>query len=202
MKQQISFKQYRTIDLAILMVVMAVSQFLIWMASSSWFPDQLYIVSPVGAMVALVMMRWGVWAGIHALAGGLIYTALAGGGWQQYLIYGVGNLLSLGALLMLRIFGKERVRQDAFLTLAFAFCVQVLMQVGRGLLAMALGHTMGITGGIWEAGWGFITTDSLSIIFTLFITWIVRRIDGLFEDQKHYLLRIQDEHQNEGRGPN
>ncbi len=31
------------------------------------------------------------------------------------------------------------------------------------------------------------------ILFTLVITWIVRRLDGVFEDQKHYLLRLQEE---------
>ena len=31
------------------------------------------------------------------------------------------------------------------------------------------------------------------ILFTLVIIWIVRRVEGLFEDQKHYLLRIAQE---------
>ena len=93
---------------------------------------------------------------------------------------------------VLRKLGKERVRKDVLLSLGFGLGVQVLMQLGRGVLAMILGFG-------WEAALGFITTDSLSVIFTLFITWIVRQADGLFEDQKHYLLRLQSEHQNEGR---
>lgn len=45
---------------------------------------------------------------------------------------------------------------------------------------------------------GFFTTDSLSLLFTGVVVWIARRLDGVFENQKHYLLRI---HQTEdGKG--
>ena len=192
MKRQISFEQYRTIDLIILLAVLVVCQYLILLAATAWFPAQLYVVSPVAAMVALVMMRWGGWAAIHALAGGLLFTFLSGGTWQQYLIYGGGNLTALLALVMFRFFAKERIRQDTLLTLAFGLCTQVLMQLGRAGIAAVLGYS-------WEACLGFLTTDSLSVLFTLFVVWIVRRTDGLFEDQKHYLLRIQSEQENEGR---
>ena len=37
---------------------------------------------------------------------------------------------------------------------------------------------------------GFFTTDSLSLLFTFVIIWIARKLDGVYEDQKHYLLRI------------
>ena len=192
MNRQISFQQYRAIDLAIMLALLAVSQWLILAASTVWFPDQLYVVSPVAAMTALVMMRWGGWAGIHAAAGGLFFTWLSGGAWQQFVIYGIGNLAGLLALLLLRHFGKERVRQSTNLTLLFGLCTQVLMQLGRAALALVLGYAP-------EACLGFLTTDSLSILFTLFVIWIVRQTEGLFEDQKHYLLRIQSEQENEGR---
>ena len=186
MNREISFSQYRTIDLVILTVLMAVSQFVIYVAASFWYPDQLYVVSPVGAMVALVMMRWGVWAGIHALLGGVIFTLLSGGTMQHFLIYGVGNLASMLALLYIRFFTKERIRKDAFLTVVFALLVQILMQLGRSAVAALLGFPA-------DACIGFITTDVLSCLFTAVIIWVVRRIEGLFEDQKHYLLRIQSE---------
>ena len=192
MKRQISFAQYRTIDLMILSVVLVVSQVLIYFASSRWFADQLYVVSPVAAVAALVMMRWGPWAAIQMVLGGVLFTLLSGGTAQHYLIYGVGNLLAMLALVMFRIWNKERIRKSTGLTLAFALCVQILMQLGRAGVAALLGY--GPT-----ACLGFITTDILSELFTLFIAWIVRRVEGLFEDQKHYLLRIQSEHSVEGR---
>lgn len=193
MKQQISFQQYRAIDLGIMAILLAVSQLLIQFAVSVWFPEQLYVVSPVAVVVTLVMMRWGLWAAIHALLGGILFAVLAGGGTHHILIYGGGNLLAMAALLMFKFFDKERVRQSAFLSLVLALCVQLLMQVGRSCVALAMGTEPAVC-------LGFITTDSLSDIFTLFVIWIARRVEGLFEDQKHYLLRIQRERQAEGRG--
>ena len=90
------------------------------------------------------------------------------------------------AMLYVKLIGKERVRNNVILSLLFAVLVQLLMQFGRAGVALLMGHTL-------RACWDFITTDAMSILFTIVIIWIVRRIEGLFEDQKHYLLRIQQE---------
>lgn len=192
MNRQISLSQYRAIDLSILTGFMAVSQLVIQLAVSRFYAEQTgYIVSPVAAVAALVMMRWSLWAAIPALLGGVILSAVSGGTAEQMLIYSVGNLLSLLAMLYLKFVGKERVRQNAVLTLVFAAAVQLLMQFGRAGVAALLGHPL-------PACWDFITTDAMSILFTLVIIWIVRRVEGLFEDQKHYLLRIQQKQSVKG----
>jgi hypothetical protein len=192
MNRQISLSQYRAIDLSILTGLMAVSQVAIHLAVSFWRADQTgYIVSPVAAIVALVMMRWSLWAAVPALAGGAVLTLLSGGTAEQMLIYSAGNLLSLLALLYLKLIGKERVRGNVMLALFFAILVQLLMQFGRAGVALLVGHPL-------QACWDFITTDAMSILFTLVIIWIVRRVEGLFEDQKHYLLRIQREQSVKG----
>jgi hypothetical protein len=192
MNRQISLSQYRAIDLSILTGLMAVSQVAIHLAVSFWRADQTgYIVSPVAAIVALVMMRWNLWAAVPALAGGAVLTLLSGGTAEQMLIYSAGNLLSLLALLYLKLIGKERVRGNVMLALFFAILVQLLMQFGRAGVALLVGHPL-------QACWDFITTDAMSILFTLVIIWIVRRVEGLFEDQKHYLLRIQREQSVKG----
>ncbi len=190
MNRQISFAQYRTIDLMIMAVLLVVSQAVISIAASTVYADQLYIVSTVGVVTALVMMRWNGWAAIHAVLGGIVVTAMAGGTWQQYIIYCGGNLVSLLALLLLKLLGKEKIRQDGLKTMFFAFCTQLLMQLGRAGVAFLFGYPA-------AACIGFITTDALSILFTVCILWVTRRIEGLFEDQKNYLLRIQKEQQVE-----
>ena len=129
MNQQLSFGQYRAIDLSIWGGILAVIQWVIVKASAVWFPEELYVVSPVAAIVAIVMMRWGLWGGIHAALGGVVFAAAAGGTGQHFLIYGAGNLLSLGALLLLKLLSKEKVRQSAFSSLLFALAVQLLMLV-------------------------------------------------------------------------
>ena len=192
MNRQISLGQYRTIDLTILMVILAASQSAITVACTRWFPDQLYVVSPVAAVTALVMMRWSGYGAIHAVAGGVLFTALSGGSWEQFVIYGLGNAAALLALGMFRLPGKEKIRGDAFLSMMFALAVQALMWLGRGALALLLGFPA-------EAALGFITTDILSGLFTLLIIWSVRKVDGLFEDQKSYLLRQEAERQAERR---
>jgi hypothetical protein len=62
------------------------------------------------------------------------------------------------------------------------------MQLGRALTALALGNGLGVS-------LGFFTTGVITDLFTVVVVWISRRLDGIFEDQIHYLLRIQKEPQ-------
>lgn len=184
MSPRLTFRQYRAIDLAILSLILCVSETLIVRAASVWFSGQLYTVSTVGALTAIVMMRWGALSAFSAVLGGLVLCFASAASPAQYIIYICGNLFSLAALLPLRTLGKERIRNDSFLTVSFGLCVLLLMQAGRALTAFALG-TEGST------CLGFFTTDALSLLFTGLVVWTARRLDGVFEDQKHYLLRIQ-----------
>ncbi len=204
MKRQISFAQYRTIDLCLLTGLLMLAEFGIHIAKATIFSGQLFQASPTGAIVALVMMRWGGWAAIPAVAGGLLFGTLRGGLWPYGIVYGIGNLLSLGAMLWFRM-GKDNLRSKALSSMAYGLTVQVLMQLGRGIVAFLvtladptiLGQGTQLPLDIFLS---FITADSLSILFTVVAVWIVRRIEGLFEDQKSYLLRIQkQERQVEGR---
>lgn len=192
MKREISLAEYRTVDLVLLTGLMVGSQAVIQAAISFWRADMTgFIVSPVAAVVALVMMRWSWWAAIPAAVGGVAFSLISGGTAEQTVIYAVGNLLSVLAYLFLKWAGKERVRTNVVLSLLLGLLVQVLMQLGRTVVAAAMGHSH-------QACWDFMTTDSMSILFTLVIVWVVRRVEGLFEDQKHYLLRVQKEQSEKG----
>ena len=190
MGPHLTFKQYRGIDLAIFAAILALTEFLIVRAAKSWFPDQLYTVSVTAAVTAIVLMRWGPVAGIHAALGGLVYAWTSGGNLQQFVIYIAGNVLSMAAILLFKAFGKEKIRKSFLLTLLFALSVIVLMQVGRGLVALIFGNGIGVI-------WKFITMDALSDLFTLVVVWVASRLDGVFEDQKHYLLRQQKEREEQ-----
>ena len=191
MNRSFSFRQYRAIDLSLFALILFVSESLIVRAARFWFPDQLYTVSATAAVTAIVMIRWGPWAAVHALLGGLVFSLNSGGSARQTLVYCAGNLLGLLMLVPLRLLGWERIRGDAFLSVCFGLLTLLLMQLGRALTALVLGSA-------FRSCPGFFTTDALSLLFTGLILWIARRLDGIFENQKHYLLRIHKEEEKGG----
>lgn len=191
MRREISLKQYRAIDLACFSALLILSQSLILWAASGWFADQLYVVSPAAAVVAIVMMRWDAFAAVPAVLGGAAFCIASGGTPEHLLIYCAGNLVSLLNVWLWRRYPKQRIGESVYASLAYGLCVQLLMMLGRSAVAALCGHTLGEC-------LGFVLTDSLSVVFTLVIVWIARRGDGLFEDQKHYLRRMQKEKQSEG----
>ena len=184
MARQRSLGEYRAIDLFCFLLMLAVFEPALHFAATKLFPAEPYSVSAVAAITAIVMMRWGPWAAVHAACGGILACVLAGARWDQYIIYGAGNLLSLAALLLLNRWGKEETRKDALKSMAFGLATVLLMQLGRALIALAFGSG-------WQVCLGFFTTDVITDLFTVVIIWIARRLDGVFEDQIHYLLRIQ-----------
>jgi len=193
MKRQLSFQEYRNLDLFFFAVILLFSEALIVRAAGTWFRDQLYTVSVSAAVTAIVLVRWGPWAAIHAALGGAIFTWAAGGSLRQLLVYALGNELSMAALLLIRAFGKEKIRTNKLLTLLFALCVQLLMQLGRALMALLFGGRIADT-------IDFFTTDSLSNLFSMVVVWIAARLDGVLEDQKTYLLRVHRQMEKERGG--
>ncbi len=191
MKRQFSFQQYRAIDLAMFAALLCITESMIVKAATWWFPDQLYTVSVVGAVTAIVLMRWGPWAAIHAVLGGAVFCFASHGSAKQLLIYCAGNLFSLLMLLPLKYLGGERIRLDGFLSVQFGICTLLLMQLGRALVAFVLGTE-------FQTCLGFFTTDALSLLFTGLILWVARRLDGIFENQRHYLLRIHNTEEEKG----
>jgi hypothetical protein len=185
MNRQFSFKQYRGIDLTLFAVILCVTETMLIRAATRWFPDQLYTVSIVGAITAIVLMRWNGFAAIHALLGGIVTALASGGSFSQVLVYAAGNLLSLLMLLPLKKLGSEKIRNDSFLSVVFGLMTMLLIQLGRAIVSLILGTD-------FLTCLGFFTTDFLSLIFTGLIIWIARRLDGIFENQKHYLLRLHN----------
>ena len=182
----LSFKQYRAIDLVIMLVILAAVEALITHAATVWFPYEMYVLSPTVAIVSIVMMRWGGFAVLHAAVGGLALCIASGAEPKQILVYCAGNCFALIALILLKAFGKEKVRSKLLLTALFVVIAFCGAQVGRWLVGLALGGSVSdiLT---------FFATDSLSLVFALVTVLISRRINGLFEDQWAYLVRTQAE---------
>ena len=192
MQKRRTVKQYRALDLAMFALMLTVAETLAVTAARRWFPNEPYTVSVTPAITAIVMMRWGPWAGLHAALGGVIFCLTSGAGMKHYIIYGLGNLLSLAALGYVRSATPEGIRDSVGKSLALALRVALMMQLGRALVAVVLGSAP-------AAALGFFTTDVITLLFTLVLIWIARRLDGIFEEQNHYLLRLRQQ-ENEERG--
>lgn len=192
-KKQLTVGQYRAMDLFFFALMMAVSESVIVLAATRWFPNEPYTVSVVAAVVAIVMIRWGPWAAVHAVAGGAVFCLVSGAAPRQYLIYCGGNLLALLALFYVKKRGDEAIRRDSFKTVAYGLMTLLLMELGRGLMSLVFGASV-------SAAAGFLTTDIISWLFTALFLWIARRLDGIMEDQKQYLHRVAQEREEEKGG--
>ena len=73
------------------------------------------------------------------------------------------------------------------LFVVLAFCGA---QLGRWLVSL-------IFGGSFDSVVTFFLADSLSLVYAVVVVLISRRVDGLFEDQKSYLVRTEAERRKE-----
>ena len=193
MKRQLTLAQYRGVDLTLFALILGVCEYTVTRAANVWFPGQLYTVSLTAAVCAIVLMRWGPWAGLHALLGGLVFCVASEGSGTQLVIYMVGNLGSLLTLPLLAGGGKEKIRSDKLFTVLFALAVVLSMQLGRALTALLLGAEL-------SSCVGFFTTDTLSDLFAMVVVSLAGRLDGIFEDQKTYLRRLRAQEKKEKGG--
>ena len=183
MRRQLSIGQYRLIDLFLFALILCLCEALITLAATRWFPGEPYVLSVTGAVCAAVMFRWGPWAGVHAVLGGAVLCLLSGAPPREWAVYCVGNLACLVMLIPLKKRGWQALRDNTFACMAFGLGVTVMMQTGRAALAALLA-------GSPAAGLPHYTTDVLSALFASIVMWIARRLDGILEDQKHYVKRV------------
>ena len=184
----LTFKTYRLIDLALIGVLFFFMETAVTKAGRVWFPNEPYSLSFAIIFFCLGLMRWGAWSALYPVIGGLAACLSLGATGQQFAIYCIGNLLVMSALLLFRVFKKERIRESGFLTTLFAVSVFMLAQLGRFAVSLYFKPEPAML-------LQFLTTDALSGVFAIIVLLIARRIDGLFEDQKTYLLRLEEERQ-------
>ena len=195
MKQQITFRQYRAMDVFFFTALLCLCETLIVLGATRWFPGEPYTLSLTPAVTAIVMVRWGAFAAAPAALGGLAFCLASGAAPAQYLVYCLGNMTAMLLLLLRNRWNWHRLHESVLLRMGYAALTALLMQLGRFLIALALGYPPAVCA-------GFITTDVLSVLFAVLLVWISARLDGILEDQKDYLKRIQEEQENEARRMN
>lgn len=180
---QITFQQYRRIDILILVVLTIIFEAIATMATAKWFALQPVAVSIGLAMVCVVMMRWGWQAAIAAAASGFTFCLLSGAMASQFVIYGIGNIFALLGMIWFKVFGKEGIRNSMWCIVLFVSTAYIGQVLGRGLIAIAFGDSVGtlVT---------FATTDIMTLVFAILVIILFRKTEGMLEDQKAYLLRL------------
>ena len=180
---QITFKQYRTIDVLILVALTIIFEGIATMATAKWFGLQPVAISIGLAMVCILMMRWGWQAAFAAFAGGFTFCLLSGATLQQFVIYCIGNIFALLGMVWFKVYGKEGIRKSMWLITLFVSTAYVGQVCGRSLIAVLFGDS-------WGAFVTFATTDIMTLVFAILVIILFRKTDGMLEDQKAYLLRL------------
>ncbi len=188
----ITFKQYRSIDLFLFGVLLAISEAITTIATNKWFHAQPIAISTTIVFICMVMMRWSGFAAIHAALGGLVFCIASGATAHQYLIYIVGNCFALIALIWIKLFGKEKIRSSPAMLILFTASAYVMMQVGRWLVSLPFEGTLSTLV-------GYLASDVISLMFAIVIMILMRKVDGMIEDQKSYLFRLQREKEDSQR---
>lgn len=186
MRRQMTFLQYRAMDIFLFTALLCLCEALIVLGATVWFADQLYTLSLTAAVTAIVLVRWGILAAVPAVCGGFVFCLFSGATPSQYLIYCAGNLLVLALMPLVRGEGWKKLQDNVLLATLYGLAAALLMQLGRFVIAALMGTAPAVCA-------GFITTDVLSTFFSVLLVWICRRLDGMLEEQRHYLIRIQEE---------
>lgn len=186
----ITFKQYRNIDLTILAVLVLVFETITTFATNKWFYAQPVAISITLTMTCVSMMRWSGYAALHAMLGGFVFCTASGASLEQYGIYCLGNLFALAALILIKLWGKEKIRNSIPRLMLFVLIAYMGMGIGRWLVSL-------LFGGDLMALVVYLTTDIITLLFAEVIVVLLRKVDGMIEDQKTYLLRLDEERKEE-----
>ena len=100
-----------------------------------------------------------------------------------YVIYCIGNIFALLGMVWFKVFGKEGIRKSLWLITLFVSTAYIGQVLGRSIIAILFGDNIStiIT---------FATTDIMSLVFAILVIALFRKTDGMLEDQKAYLLRL------------
>lgn len=195
----LTFKQYRAIDLTILAVVLAISEAVVTLAATRWFPGQLFSVSTTLTVVCIAMMRWDGFAVLHAALGGAVYCLTMGADALSYAVYCAGNCGALIALLLFKFAGKKKISEKFGFTVLYVLTSYIGMEFGRWTMMLIVPNAANGLGynSPLDLLLGLAETEIITLLFAVIACLIARKTDGLFEDQRQYLLRVREAERRE-----
>ena len=191
----ISLNQYKLTDIFLFAVILIVAELVVHFATIKFASETVtFLITFTVLITMLVMMRWGWVAVIFAAADGVLWCLLKGADWQSYLCYGLGNTFVALLLLMTKFMGKKKIASKWYFSALFVILGWVAMMLGRSLIGLCVGYSFG-----WLLK-SFCLNELLSLCMAIVITMVLRRFDGMFEDQITYLKRLDEERKDRMRG--
>lgn len=187
----ITYNQYRLVDILLFTVIMAVFEAVNVFAITKWFPNMLFTVSLMFTVTLIVLVRWNFWAAVFPVLHGILYCAFLSAtksvGIEDYVIYAVGSSFILFSWFLFKAIPKEKLFKKWYLTLIYPAVAFALVLLGRAAVAACFGKNfLGYLG-------NSVFTESVNIVFAALALLILRRADGMLEDQKTYLKRVARE---------
>lgn len=125
----------------------------------------------------------------------MIYCIASGASANQFVIYCVGGLFFIASLPLLMAFGKEKTRTDLFKRTFFTIVTYVSVAIGRWLVSLFYHISI-------DSFIGFLIIDVISLLFAIIILSLLKNTDGMIEDQKSYLFRLERERKEEAENAN
>lgn len=188
----ITFEQYRRIDLTILSILLVISEGLTTLATTKWFVAVPFAISTTLLFMCIGMMRWGGYSFILAALGGATFALASGADAKRFVIYILGNLFSLLALFFIRAVGKTKLRKSIPLLVAYAVITYLSVCIGRWLVSLIFEFSLGSL-------LAYLGIDVITLLFTAVVVPLLRNVDGMIEDQREYIIRQAKEREAEQR---
>lgn len=198
----ISIRQYRTTDLFVFALILAAAEILSCLAVR-WFPSAaLYTFSLMVPIVLTVMMRWG-WPGVfYAAVSGLLVCLLNESAAKgiNYACYIIGNAFIAVMLLPVYLIGRDKIRAKWWGSALFVVGGWLCVYLGRSSIWSIAFVIFPVSGAyVWSGFVEFATGDLLSLVMAIIVVMVLRRLDGMFEDQVAYLKRVDKERKDRMR---
>ena len=195
-QKSLNFAQYRAADVTIFTIIATVFETIVTLAATKWFPEQAFSISFVYVVVALVAMRWGAWMLVPSTTCAIAYCIVLGASWQMYIVMIAGNAFCVLLLVLNKLIGKQRIRDSVWWSVLYTVAAYLFVSLGRFLVGLPMPDVT------IAASFNSILYDALPAVFAMIVILICRKQNGLFEDQKHYLIRTQKERDKEIRQSN
>lgn len=191
----ISLKQYRLTDLFIFAAILLIYDLIMFYAPQLFTGGAIYSFCLTVPITLLVMIRWGWQSVFFAVGDGIVLNLLNNPtSWQGYISYAVGNALMMLLLIAVKFIGKDKIVGKWYTTVLFVIVGWVLANFGVTCIQAMFGYNFGE---VAAANFGFGVDGVLALAMGLVILLVLRRLDGMLEDQKKYLIRVNGEQQRE-----